>query len=123
MKIKGKFKNGVITISNLKVEDGEYRYHFQFDVNISTYNVDYTYHFGEIMYSSMYDFIDNKLEYLVDENEVGNRLEKTKEYFAVKTHNDGCSSYIKMDFDMWEDQEKLADFLIELKAMCEMLIQ
>lgn len=123
MEIKGEFKYGTITISNLKTEDGDYKCHFEFDVNISMYNIDSTYHFGEAMYLSMYDFIDNKQDYLVDENEMDNRLEMTKEYFAIKTDKEGSSSYIKINFDMWDDQEKLVDFLIELKAECEVLMQ
>ena len=123
MQIKGEFKNGTITISNLKTEDGDYKCHFEFDVNISMYHIGITYHFGEAMYLSMYDFIDHKEEYLVDENEIDNRLEMTKEYFAVKTDKEGSASYIRINFDMWDDQEKLVDFLIELKAACEVLMQ
>ena len=123
MQIKGEFKNGTIIISNLKIEDGEYKCHFSFDVNISAYNMDFTYHFSETLYISMYDFIDHKKEYLVDENEIYNRLEMTKEYFAIKVDNEGISSYVKINFDMWEDQDKLVDFLIELKAECEVLMQ
>ena len=39
MQIKGEFKNGTITIFNLKTEDGDYKCHFEFDVNISMYNI------------------------------------------------------------------------------------
>ena len=123
MDIIGKFKNGIITISNLKTEDGEYKCHFNFDINILTSNISYTYHFGETVYFSMYDFIDGKEKKLIDEDCQDNYLEMTKEYFAIKLNNEGFNSNIQINFDKFEDQNKLSDFLIELKAYCEYLMQ
>lgn len=123
MNIIGKFKNGTITISNLKTEDDEYKCHFNFDINILTPYISYTYHFGETVYFSMYDFIDGKKEKLLDENCIDNCLEMTKEFFAIKINQEEVNSSIQLNFDKFEDQDKLSDFLIELKAYCEFLIQ
>ena len=120
MNIIGKFKNGTITISNLKSED---KLHFNFDINISTPNISYTYHFGESVYFSMYDFIDRKQEKLCDEDAMDNYLEITKECFGIIINQEEVSSNLKLNFDIWEDQDKLIDFLIELKATCEVLLE
>ena len=123
MDIIGRFKNGTITISNLKTEDDEYKCHFNFDINISTPIISYTYHFGETVYFSLYDFIEGKEEKLLDEDNMDNCLEMTKDYFAIKINQDGINATIQINFDKFEDQEKLSDFLIELKAYCEYLRQ
>ena len=47
----------------------------------------------------------------------------TNEYFAIKYNQKGCSSTIQLNFNKWEDQDKLLDFLIELKANCEVLME
>ena len=122
MNLIGNFKNGTITISNLKIEDGEYKYHFCFDINIKTSNISYTYNFGETVYFSMFDFIDGKKSKLLDENTTENYLQLNKEYFSLTTNQNGVNSTIKLTFDIFEDKDKLADFLIELKAYCEMLL-
>lgn len=123
MDIIGKFKYGTIIISNLKIEDDEYKCHFSFDINISTYNIAYSYHFGEAVYFSMYDFIDGKEQQLVDEKCIDNCLEMSKEYFAIKINQEGFDSISKLNFDSFEDQDKLSDFLIEFKAYCEYLMK
>ena len=123
MEIIGKFKNGTITISNLKTEEGEYKCHFSFDINISTSNISYTYHLGETVYFSIYDFIDGKETRLIDEDCMDNYLEKTNEYFAIKINQEGFNCSIQLNFNKFEDQDKLSDFLIELKAYCEYLMQ
>ena len=123
MEIVGKFKNGTIIISNLKTEEGEYKCHFNFDVSISTPSISYTYHLGETVYFSMYDFIDGKEEKLLDENCIDNCLEMTKEHFAIKINQEGVNASIQLNFDKFEDQYKLDDFLVELKASCEYLMR
>jgi len=122
MEIIGKFKNGVITISNLKTEE-DYKTHFSFDVNIKIQNLAFTYNFGEIVYFSMYDFIDGKQSKLQDENTMENYLELTKAFFNISVNQDGVKSNIKIEFDKFEDQDILSEFLIELNAWCETLIK
>lgn len=122
MNIVGKFKNGIITISNLKTEEDEHKYHFSFDINVTTNNSSFNYNFGEVVYFRMYDFIDLKLSKLQDENYMENYLELTKDYFSIVIKEDGFISTIKLDFDKFEDQEVLSNFLIELNAYCETLI-
>lgn len=123
MDIIGKFKNGVIIISNLKTEDDEYKYHFNFDINISAAFVSYTYSFGECVYFRMFDFIDFKENKLPDECEIDNYLEMTKEYFSININQDGVVSSIKINFETDEDKENLENFLLELKANCEYLLE
>ena len=123
MDIIGKFKNGTITISSLKTEEDEYKCHFNFDINISTSNMSFSYHFGETLYLSMYDFIDGKEVRLLDENYMDNCLEMTNEYFAIKINQEGVNSAIQLNFDNFEDQDKLSDFLIEVRAYCEYIMQ
>lgn len=122
MFIVGKFKNGTITISNLKTEEGEYKCHFGFDINIKTKKISFTYNFGEVVFFNMYDFIDGKQTKLQDEDAIDNYLELNKEYFLITATQDGVTSNIKLDFDFYEDKDKLYDFLIELKAHCEVLM-
>ncbi len=71
----------------------------------------------------MYDLIDGKEKQLLDENYMDNCLEMTKEYFAIKLNQEGCNSTIQLNFDNFEDQDKLSDFLIELRAYCEYIMQ
>ena len=123
MDIIGKFKNGTIIISNLKVEDGEYKYHFSFDVSITHYDAFFKYNFSETVYYSLYDFIDGKQKSLMDENCADNHLEMTKDYFAIHMNHEGFNTNIKLDFDKFEDQDTLYKFLIEFKAYCELLRQ
>lgn len=123
MEIVGNFKNGTITISNLKTEDSDYNCHFSFDINVKTFNTSYTYNFGEAVYFSMYSFIDGKQPKLQDENSIGNYIELTKEYFSITVNQEGFMSNLKIDFDNFEDQEELSNFLIELNAYCETLIR
>ena len=123
MDIIGKFKNGTITISNIKTEDDEYKCHFQFDINISTPLINYNYHFGESVYFSMFNFLILKQIKLVDENNINNYLEMTNDYFLVSINQDGYSSNLKILFDGSEDFEILTDFLIEFKAVCETLLE
>ena len=47
----------------------------------------------------------------------------TKEYFAIKINQEEVNSSIQLNFDKFEDQDKLSDFLIELKASCEYLMR
>ena len=122
MEIIGKFKNGTVAISNLKTEEGEYKCHFNFDISISTANFSYLYHFGETLYLKMYHFLDCKQEKLSDENCQDNYLELTKEYFAININQDGVNLVIQLHFDKFKDYDILTDFLIELKATCEYLI-
>ncbi|MBO5395040.1 MAG: hypothetical protein J6A28_03990 [Clostridia bacterium] len=120
MNVVGKFKNGTISILNLKSED---KLHFSFDINISTPVSSYSYHFGESVYFSMYEFLDGTRERICDEDSRDNYLELTKECFGIIINQEGVSAHVRLTFDMWEDQERLQDFLLELKATCEVLLQ
>lgn len=122
MDVVGKFKNGTIVVSNLKTEEGEHKCHFKFDITFDTDCFSYTYHFGETVYFSMYDFINGKQEKLQDENSMDNYLELTKDYFGITVNQKGANLNIKVLFDLWDDKEKLNDFLIELKAVCDVVL-
>lgn len=122
MEIIGKFKNGSITISNLKTEEVD-KFHFSFDVSIKTYNFSLTYNFGEVACFNMYNVIDGKQTKLQDENFMGNFLEFTKDFFSISINENGVASNIKLNFNQFEDQEILFDFLNELNAWCETLIR
>lgn len=52
-----------------------------------------------------------------------NYLELTKEYFSININQEGVVSNFRLNFDMWEDQENLDDFLLELKSVCEIVLQ
>ena len=123
MNITREFKNGSITISNLKTEDGDYKCHFAFDITISSHAFSYTYHLRETVYFSLYDFIAKTQSKLQDECAMGNYLELTQDYFAITTDQDGIKTNVRLEFDMFEDQEKLNDLLLELKAYCEVLME
>lgn len=123
MDIVGKFKNGTIAVSNLQTEEGEHKCHFKFDITFATTCFSYTYHFGETVFFSMYDFINKKQEKLQDENSMDNYLELTKDYFGINVNQKGAKLDVKVLFEPWEDKDKLKDFLIELKAGCEVVEQ
>ena len=124
MQIVGKFKNGTITISNLRSEDcKDYVCHLCFDLKVETYNTSFIYNFGEVVYFQLYDFIDKKQQRLVDENAIDNYLELTKEFFGVNIEQNGFSSRVKLEFEGLEDQESLDNFLLELRAYSEVLMK
>ena len=123
MDIIGKFENGTIIISNLKTDDDEYKCHFSFDINITAYNISFKYNFGETVYFRLYDFIDGKQNSLMDENSIDNYLEMSKDYFAIKLNQEGINTNIQLNFNKFEDQDELSNFLIELKSNCDFLIQ
>lgn len=51
-----------------------------------------------------------------------NYLELTKDYFGITVNQKGANLNIKVLFDLWDDKEKLNDFLIELKAVCDVVL-
>ena len=57
-----------------------------------------------------------------DENTMDNYLELTKDYFGITVNQKGANLNIKVLFDLWDDKEKLNDFLIELKAVCDVVL-
>ena len=115
-----KLMNGMITISKLSV-DSEYKCHFEFDINILTTKISKNYHFGEVVYFKMFDFINLKEQKLKDEMSLNNYLEVTKQFFVLTTNQDGIISEVKLNFENCEDQENLDKFLIKLREACEEL--
>ena len=71
----------------------------------------------------MYGFIDGKQTKLQDENSSGNYLQLSKDFFQMAINQEGFVSNVKIDFDKFEDQDVLSNFLIELNAWCETLIK
>lgn len=118
MNIVANFKSGTILVSNLQSEDG---LHFGFDINVKTENLSFSYNFGEVVYFRMEDFLNDKSTKLQDENYMENFLELTKDHFCIFINQNGAESNIKLDINKFEDQEILANFLIELKAYYEVL--
>lgn len=120
MEISRQFNYGQIKVSNLNKID---ELHFSFDITIINESTNLFYNFSESLSFSLFDFLEQKISKLIDENYIENYLELTKESLVLNINQDGFYLKSMLNFNIWEDQELLKDFLLEWKAYCEVLMK
>ena len=119
MKVIGQFNHGTIIISNFAVDDD--KYHIKFDIDIATSYFKFQYHLGEVAYHNLFDLFNGKETKICDETAINNHIEITKDYFGITVDQDGVVSNINVNFDIQKEQDKLFEFMLEFKAVCEVL--